>query len=340
MHKVVRRVLNHKYTTIDPDILVEGSSIDFDCYIKRFDDYVIIIKAGTLITAELASKIRQNKKLYVLNLLLDNVKAYCKQYGLTKIRNIQSVEEILPRVLSLNEQLREVTTVEKKIERVYQTTVELMEAIFSEMSEKLPLNALEICVEAITECLETDINVMSAVLHLTPHEYSTHHHSTNVAFFSAILGEATGLTKKDLKDVTYAALLHDIGKIKIDQEILIKTSYLENKEFEAVQRHSVFGLNILQANAIENQKILDGVHYHHEKLDGKGYPDRLRGKRIPKVARIIGMCDAFDALTTNRTYRVNYSSYEALMLMKQEMAQQFDEYYTDTFIRLLGASRK
>lgn len=342
MHKVVRRVINHKYTAIKPNILAEGSIIDFDCYIKRFGDYVIIIEAGTLITPELAAKINQNEKLYVLNIDINKVKMYRQHYGAIETTLSMSesirVNEIIPSVLNLYEILQQQSSIEKKIEIVYQTTAELMRAVFTEMSENLPLNPLEICVEAIVECLDTDINIIPVVLYLTPNEYSSYHHSTNVAFFSAILGKATGLSKKDRVDVTYAALLHDIGKIKIDQEVLLKNTFLDNEEYEAVQRHSEFGLEILRANGIENQKILDGVHYHHEKLDGKGYPARLRGKRIPKAARIIGMCDAFDALTTNRTYRGNYSSYEALMLIKQEMGDQFDEYYTDTFIRLLGAT--
>lgn len=135
-------------------------------------------------------------------------------------------------------------------------------------------------------------------------------------------------------------MLHDIGKIRIDQSLLLKPTYLETEEVELIQQHSNYGLEILQNNGIVNPRILDAVHYHHEKLDGQGYPARLRGKMIPKFARIIGMCDVFDALTTQRTFRSNYTSYEALIVIKQQMADQFDENYTDTFIRLLGSSRK
>lgn len=109
---------------------------------------------------------------------------------------------------------------------------------------------------------------------------------------------------------------------------------MDEQEFNLIQTHSEVGVEILQKNGVTTPKILDAVLYHHEKLNGQGYPKGLRGKQIPKFASIIGMCDVFDALTTRRTYRVNYSSYEALLLMKQQMAHQFDEHYSDTFIRL------
>lgn len=336
MKRVVRRVINHKYSAINPNILLVGTIIDFDCYIKRFDDYVIIIEAGTLITAELAKTIKQNQEIYISVHEADKLKAYAKESG-SEMNQIRTVQEMVPIVLKLNQELKQIKNVEIQIEKVYQTTAALMEAIFHEMNETLPLNVLSVSVEELVDCLSMDdINVMPIVLHLIPHEYSTHHHSTNVAIFSIILGKSIGLNKEELMDVAYAGLVHDIGKIRIDRYILLKPTSLEDDEYELIKRHADYGLEILQNNGLENQKILDGVHYHHEKLDGSGYPEKLRGKRIPKFARIIGMCDVFDALTTRRTYRSDYSSYEALLLIKREMAEQFDEHYTDTFIRLLG----
>lgn len=341
MKRVVRRVINHKYSAVNPNILVVGTIINFDCYIKRFDDYVIIIEAGTLITAELAKTIKQNEEIYIAVHESDKLKAYAEQYGVDeaglKVNEIRTVKEMILVVLQLNEALKQIDNFEARIKKVYQTTALLMESIFHEMNETLPLNALAVCVEELVGCLSIDdVNVMPAALRLMPHEYSTHHHSTNVAVFSIILGKSIGLKKEELMDVAYAGLLHDIGKIRIDRFILLKPTSLEDDEYELIKRHADYGLEILQNNGLQNQKILDGIHYHHEKLDGSGYPAKLRKKRIPKFARIIGMCDVFDALTTRRTYRSDYSSYEALILIKREMAEQFDEQYTDTFIRLLG----
>ncbi|MGA9045191.1 HD-GYP domain-containing protein [Sulfuricurvum sp.] len=345
MQKVVRRVINHKYTTLKSDMLIEGAVVNFDCYIKRFNNYVIIIEAGTLITAELAVKLKRIEKIYIAVQDTDKIRGYIERYGL-KEKNavpnpIRSVQEMIPSVMRLNEILQQCETFENQLQSVYQTTSELMEAIFYESSETLPLSALDACVDALVHCLNRDeSDAISIILRIIPEAYTTHHHSTNVAIFSIILGRSTGLTKESLREVAYAGLLHDIGKMRIDQSLLLKPTYLETKEVERMQQHSNFGLEILQNNGIADPKILDAVHYHHEKLDGNGYPSRLRGKMIPKFARIIGMCDVFDALTTQRTFRSNYTSYEALIMIKQQMADQFDEYYTDTFIRLLGSPRK
>ena len=100
MQKVVRRVINHKYTTLKSDILIEGAVVDFDCYIKRFNNYVIIIEAGTLITAELAAKLRRIEKIYIAIHDTDKMREYIERYGLKEINAapnpVRSVQEIVP----------------------------------------------------------------------------------------------------------------------------------------------------------------------------------------------------------------------------------------------------
>jgi len=343
LHKIVRRVINHKYVSIKPESLVEGSIINFDCYIKRFDDFVIIIERGTLITAELSHKVKQNDKVYIEFKESEAFKNYKKIYGLdTEITVVEALklENVLSEVNSLEEKLTGVFGNLKVIEMVYKTTALLMEAIFNDRNEKLPVEAIQKCAKYMVNSITCDEDsIMPSLLHLMPDEYSTHHHSTNVAMFSTILGKTTGIPSGDLIHLTCAALMHDIGKVRIDEKILLKSSSLDEDEYEQVKTHSEAGYEILKTNGVTNPKVLDAVLHHHEKLDGKGYPSGLRGKRIPKFARIIGMCDVFDALTTRRTYRINYSSYEALLLMKQEMADQFDVHYSDTFIRLLGSKK-
>jgi len=211
-----------------------------------------------------------------------------------------------------------------------------MRYIFENSKKTLPTEALWVCVTEIIRSVDVPINIMPLLLEILPEHYSTHDHSVNVAFFSAIIGKYTDIESGKLKNLAFAGLLHDIGKIDIDNLILSKPEHLEDYEYELVKEHSHFGYLILEENKITEKDILNGVLYHHEKLDGSGYPQGLRGKVIPKFARIIGMCDVFDALTTHRTYRHNYSTYEALLLIKQQMREQFDELYTDTFIRLLS----
>ncbi len=337
MPKVVHRIINHKYFSVKPETIIEGSVIPFDCYIKRFEDFVIIIEAGTLIVKDLYEKLHQHPIIYILKMDSEKLYEYSAAHYVDNTVVVLSLSkrEGIEAALTLNERLASVILFEEQLEIIYTTMVTLMEVIFESKNEELPLKALQICASELVECFNTDINVMPYVLKIMNKEYSTHHHSTNVAMLTAVLSKVQKCSKEDMADFIFAALLHDIGKLRIDGSILLKDAPLNEDEYEIIMRHSDYGHAILEANGITSQKILNGVRYHHEKLDGSGYPKQLGGKKIPKSARIIGMCDVFDALTTKRTFRASYTSFEALLLMKQEMNNQFDESFIDSFIRQL-----
>lgn len=336
MPKIVRRVITNQYVSIKSDILKEGTVVPFDCYIKRFEGYVIIIEAGTLINKTLYEKIQHNPIIYVLKGDSKKVEAYLAEYNESSEIPLEILKrESISMALGLKEKLASLILFEEQLSMVYTTTVGLMQEIFETKNETLPFEALNACVNELVGCVNTDFNVMPWLLKIMSKEYTTQHHSVNVAFFAAILCKAKHIPLKDMIDITFAGLLHDIGKVRIEESLLLKAGALEEEEYEIMKCHSENGSVILEQNGITNEKILNGVHYHHEKLDGTGYPKQLSGKKIPKSARIIGMCDVFDALTTKRTYRQNYTSFEALMLMKRDMRTQFDESFTDAFIQLL-----
>lgn len=335
MAKVVRIVINHEYTPMKPDKLVRGEIVPFNIYIKRYNDFVIIIEAGTLLDEGLYEKLSQHPHIYIFNRDESKLKEYCShRKTITLDEGFTKKKDPVASALTIKEQLETMDEIEKRVLFVYTTVSDLMESIFESGSEELPLDALSSSVSGIIDVMRAQANVLPIVLKMTPDNYSTQHHSTNVACFSTILGIMLKMKDQELNDLTYAALLHDIGKLRIDESILEKSSYLEEKEFELVKHHSQMGCEILEQNGIVKQTILKGVLHHHERLDGSGYPDGLRGKVIPKISRIIGVCDVFDALTTNRTYRENYTSFEALMLIKREMHTQFDENLVDMFIQL------
>ena len=130
----------------------------------------------------------------------------------------------------------------------------------------------------------------------------TRGHSERVTKFSVIIGKYLGLNAIELERIKVAALLHDIGKIGIDDRILRKPGILTAEEFEEMKKHPVIGYNIL-APIKELREINKGVKYHHEKWDGSGYPEGLRGEQIPLIARIIAVADTFDAMTSRRPYQ-------------------------------------
>ncbi|MGN0438382.1 MAG: response regulator [Lachnospiraceae bacterium] len=130
----------------------------------------------------------------------------------------------------------------------------------------------------------------------------TNGHSTRVAEYSREIAKRFGKTEKEQEDIYYMGLLHDIGKIGVPDEIINKTSKLTDEEYNIIKKHPVIGADILK-NISEMPDIATGAHWHHERYDGKGYPDQLKGEDIPEVARIIGVADAYDAMTSNRSYR-------------------------------------
>ncbi|MFA6187921.1 MAG: HD domain-containing phosphohydrolase [Sulfuricurvum sp.] len=334
---VVNRIINHTYAQHDPDILLQDTVIPFDCYIKRYADYVIIIEAGTYISAALLQKISSNEKIYILASDTEKLQTYhiAHDYCYSIKNDAVTMEEAINAASDLPNALSEIVTNEEKFSFVYATSATLMETIFDSGQEQLPVSAIYTCMEQLVTSVNLETNAVGLLFKNISGEYTAYYHSTNVAFLAVILATKLGLSEEDRIGVGHAGLLHDIGKIKIDQELLLKASYLEDNEFEIIKQHSEYGYIILKNNGITDKKVLDGVHFHHENLNGSGYPKGLRGKLIPKYAKIVGVCDAFDALTTKRTFRDSYTSYEALIVMKREMALQFDEHYIGVFIKLL-----
>lgn len=131
----------------------------------------------------------------------------------------------------------------------------------------------------------------------------TNGHSFRVAQYTTMIAKKLGVTDQSILDKYYnIGLLHDIGKISIPDAILTKPGKLSPEEFNVIKSHAQQGYKILKDVKIQ-EDIADGAHYHHERFDGTGYPDGLSGKAIPKVARIIAVADAFDAMSSTRSYR-------------------------------------
>ncbi len=157
-------------------------------------------------------------------------------------------------------------------------------------------------------------------------------HTKRVMNYSIAIGKAMGLSKKEIEDLRLAAILHDVGKIGVRDNILLKEDRLDPEELEKMNMHPQYGADIL--NHVKKLKdIIPGVRGHHERIDGKGYPDNLRDGDIPTIARIIAVADTFDAMTTDRPYRKAMSSETALEELRKNSGIQFDKDVVEAFIR-------
>ncbi|AEG16988.1 diguanylate cyclase and metal dependent phosphohydrolase [Desulfofundulus kuznetsovii DSM 6115] len=165
----------------------------------------------------------------------------------------------------------------------------------------------------------------------------TYGHSEKVAHYATALARATGLAPEEVKKIKVAAFLHDLGKVDIPEEILNKPGPLSEAEKELCQCHPVIGAEIVQQiKSLEEMVPL--IRHHHERYDGKGYPDGLAGEAIPLGARIIAIADSFDAMTTNRPYRRAKTHREALEEIRKEAGRQFDPHLAELFVTRCAGS--
>jgi putative two-component system response regulator len=165
----------------------------------------------------------------------------------------------------------------------------------------------------------------------------TNGHSQRVSGVSTILGRELKLSSEQVHKIRIAGLIHDIGKIGIPEKILNKPGRLDKEEFLRVQTHCTIGERILEP-VVNDVDILQMVRHHHERYDGKGYPDGLVGNDIPIGARILCVADSYDAMTSDRPYRHSIEARLVFEELQQNRLTQFDPEIVDTFVRLLSVN--
>lgn len=163
-------------------------------------------------------------------------------------------------------------------------------------------------------------------------------HCERVAEYAVELAEELGLSHDIIQLIKTSGLLHDIGKVGIDEEILLKQGRLDDDEFAIIRAHPLIGSRILES--IEFHSLIrDGVRHHHERVDGRGYPDGLLGKEIPLALKILSVVDVYEAMTSDRPYRKALSKEEAIRELRMGCGGQFDEGVVKRFIDILERER-
>jgi HD-GYP domain-containing protein (c-di-GMP phosphodiesterase class II) len=164
----------------------------------------------------------------------------------------------------------------------------------------------------------------------------TYYHSVNVAVLSIILGVALEMSKEDLCNLGFAAILHDIGKVFVDRKILNKASHLTKEEFEEMKSHSMRGCEHIKKGYGVSLEAYMGIMDHHEKYDGGGYPNDIKGKRITFFGRIISVADVYDALTSDRPYRKALLPAEAMEYIMGATKTYFDPEIVEAFVKKIA----
>ena len=164
-------------------------------------------------------------------------------------------------------------------------------------------------------------------------------HSKRVALYAREIAKRAGYTPKEQEDIYFMGLLHDVGKIGVPDAVINKPGRLNDEEFEIIKSHPSRGAQIL-SRITEMPELSVGSRWHHERYDGKGYPDGIQETKIPEEARIIAVADAYDAMTSNRSYREVMPQEKVRAEIEKGKGTQFDPVFADIMLSMIDEDRE
>lgn len=162
----------------------------------------------------------------------------------------------------------------------------------------------------------------------------TRGHSERVSAYSVLIGEKMELSSRRLKTLKIGGIFHDVGKIGVPDSILLKEDKLTDDEYSKIKKHTVVGAEMLEPVSYF-KNVLPIIKYHHERYDGTGYPEGLKGEKIPILARIVAVADSFDAMTSKRSYRNSLSLKKVKTELEKGKGTQFDPQIADVFLDII-----
>jgi putative nucleotidyltransferase with HDIG domain len=197
--------------------------------------------------------------------------------------------------------------------------------------ENIDLQQMFSITDDIMGTLRCKNDILTFIGFIKESDEHTFHHCVNVSLLSNLFGRWLAMPQNELVELTTAGMLHDIGKTKIPNEILNKSGKLTDEEFAVIKKHPVLGYRILQNQDIPETVKLAAL-MHHEKLDGSGYPMGVKDERIGKIAKIIAICDIYDAMTANRVYRGKICPFEVIKMFESKVYGELDTQYLLIFL--------
>ncbi len=317
IHHAIFTKESQQYSQIEKWLLDVGDILEYDLYMavgQRGEKEILLAKNEPL-DKEVKEKIDRLNVLYIRE---EDLGIYNKFIDLI----VQAVAQ--------NTHI----AITKKAAVIYRQASVILNEMFDNPEELENVPKSKKVVNTFVDTIFSDTHAIESLIKITAYDYYTHTHSINVCVYALSLGSYLGLKAHVLEDLGMSALLHDLGKSKVDRAITNKNGRLTYDEYEQMKHHPAYGFAIAMKIGIHDKRVLDGIRHHHEKLDGSGYPDGLSGEEITIFARIIGVCDVFDALSTKRSYKERLSSYDALHLMKETMRNHLDMHLVDSFIQM------
>ncbi len=314
--------MNQDYYPISSQTVIPGIVVSFDIFSKGTEKMELCCTSGDNIREETLKKIYENNitELYIRKL---NKKYY-----------FLYLEEVLETIIHNPD-----ISTSVKAKTTYDTIMNLAYDLFKTPNIELEfIQRYKHTIYDITEFILNENDALKSLINLTTFDYTICNHSVNVGIFSS--GLAKELFENDhnneFEDIAAGFFLHDIGKTTISQDILNKKSSLTKADWTIIKKHPVEGVKILEKFNEQTEVINDIILQHHERLDGKGYPEGLKGNQINLFSKICSIADTFDGLTSYRPYRKEKSTFIALKIMKNEMFRDFEPEFFAKFVKLLS----
>lgn len=225
----------------------------------------------------------------------------------------------------------------EKMEILYDSAQQTVHDILDDPGAGDILPRSQTVVEHVVNFVFSEPTAFGNFLEVASFDYQTFTHSLNVFVYSLNVAQRLGYTDVDvLMEFGTGALLHDIGKSRVTLEILQEKGPLSDAQWVEIKKHPGWGYEILKDHGVTSKIILDVALSHHEKLNGTGYPNGIKGNEISRYVRMATICDIFDAVTTRRPYKGAIDSYPALKMMKDEMRDELDQECFATFVRMMA----
>ena len=230
---------------------------------------------------------------------------------------------------------------EKELERAREIQARAKRQVTSlfheaRMGKAIDVSAVGPLVEDINASIERNTAALLSLVRLKTADDYTYLHSVAVCALMIALGRKLGLDAAELQQAGMAGLLHDIGKMGVPSEVLNKPDKLTDEEFNVVRRHPTQGWEILKAAGVSDEVTLDVCLHHHERMDGKGYPEKLTGDQLSLFSRMGAVCDVYDAISSTRCYKKAWTPGESIQRMASWRQGHFDEKIFQAFLKTVG----
>lgn len=299
---------------------------------------------GLYYTFDNQNRYQRSDKFFIISYLIPLVALVVQQFTVIKnrkyiskrLRIVLLLFTILPLVASITQfklyglSLTNISLVWMVVVLYLFAIVDMNEKV--ERARKLEIEYLEKEKEQLKNFLKhTALSLASAI---DAKDTYTNGHSLRVAEYSKMIAARIGYSESELDDIYMMGLLHDVGKIGVPDEVINKTSKLTDEEFELIKKHPVIGNEILK-KITESPKLATGARWHHERYEGGGYPDGISGENIPEEARIIAVADAYDAMTSRRSYRDVMPQDKVRSEIEKGIGTQFDPRFAKCMLEII-----